>query len=126
MSADLLLAALVVDEERQLDFDAADRAIAALQGLDVTEPDFFVGHDPDRPEGLEQIRAALRSDLRELRDAIEGRRYLEIAEMNVRGARLYITGGLSYGDGPTEIWDAIARLRAVRGVLAAAGFEGEP
>jgi hypothetical protein len=73
--------------------------------------------------GLEQIRAVLRTDLRELREAIAGCR--EVAEMIVRGARLYLTGGMSWGDGPTEVWDVIARLRAVRGVLAAAGFEGE-
>lgn len=123
MSADLVITALMVDEDRQLDFDAADRAVAALEALDVTEPDFFVDHDPDEPKGLEQIRAVLRSDLRALREAIEG--YLEIAEMNVRGATLYVTGGLSYGDGPTGVWDVIARLRAVRGVLAAIGFEEE-
>ncbi|HWC48509.1 MAG TPA: hypothetical protein VG448_06485 [Solirubrobacterales bacterium] len=66
---------------------------------------------------------ALRADLRELREAIES--YLEIAEMNVRGATLYLTGGMSWGDSPTEIWNVIARLRSVRGVLTAAGFENE-
>lgn len=123
MSADLLITALVVDEDRELDFEAADRVIAALEGTDVIEPDMYFDHDPDEPEGLEQIRAVLRSDLRTLREAIEG--CPEITEMNVRGATLYITGGMSYGDGPTGTWDVIARLRAVRGVLAAVGFERE-
>lgn len=45
--------------------------------------------------------------------------------MNVRGATLYLTGGMSWGDSPTEIWNVIARLRSVRGVLTAAGFENE-
>lgn len=123
MGADLLITALMLDERREPDFEAAERAISALQGPDVTDPDWFDGHDPDESEGLEQIRAVLRTDLRELREAIAGCR--EVAEMIVRGARLYLTGGMSWGDGPTEVWDVIARLRAVRGVLAAAGFEGE-
>jgi hypothetical protein len=119
MSAHLAITALMIDENRKADFQAARRAVAALEGFDVTDLEFF-DHDPDEAEGLKQIRAVLRSDLRALRDAIAG--YREIAEMNVRGARLCLTGGLSYGDGPTEIWDATARLRAVRGVLTAAGF----
>ena len=123
MSACMLITALIVDEKRELDFETADRAVTALQGLDVREPDSFIDHDPDEPEGLEQIRAILRSDLRELREAIEG--YQEIAELKIRGATLYITGGLSWGDGPTEIWDVIDRLRSVRSVLSAAGFEHE-
>jgi hypothetical protein len=123
MGADLLITALMLDERREPDFEAAERAISALQGADVTDPDWFDGHDPEDPEGLEQIRAVLRADLQELREAIAGCR--EMAEMIVRGARLHLTGGMSWGDGPTEVWDVIARLRAVRGVLAAAGFEGE-
>ena len=122
MGADLLITALVVDENRELDYEAADRAIAALDALDILEPDYF-DEDPDEPEGLEQIRASLRADLRELREAIEG--YFEIALVHIRGATVYLTGGMTWGDGPTEVWDVIARLRAVRGVLAAAGFEQE-
>jgi hypothetical protein len=44
----------------------------------------------------------------------------------VRGATVYVTGGMSHGDAPTELFETIARLRAVKGVLAAVGFEGEP
>jgi len=124
MSADLLIAALTVDEERALDFEAADRAVSKLSDDDdVIDFERFSVEDPWEPEALERVRAVLRSDLRRLREAIESR--VEFAEMSVRGATLYVTGGLSYGDGPTEIWDVIARLRAVDGVLAAAGFEGE-
>ena len=123
MSADLLIAALVVDKHRELDFEAADRAVSALVSSDVIESDAFVVSDPDEPEGLEEIRADLRCDLRSLREAIES--WIEIAAIEVRGATIYITGGKSYGDAPTEVWDVIARLRAVRGVPAAAGFEHE-
>jgi len=122
MSADLLITALVADEDGELDFDAADRAIAALDGSDVLEPDRF-DEDPDEPEGLAQIRTSLHADLRALRQAIDA--YTEFTLLYMRGATLYITGGMSWGEGPTRVWDVIARLRAVRGVLAAAGFEHE-
>jgi hypothetical protein len=122
MSADLLITALVVDENRELDYEAADRAISALNASDVVESDRF-DEDPDEPEGLERIRALLRADLQALREAIDA--YIEITLLHVRGATLYVTGGMSWGDGPTQVWDRIARLRAVRGVLAAAGFEQE-
>jgi hypothetical protein len=121
MSADLLITALVVDEDRELDFEAADRAIGALGSDDVIESDFFDDHDPDEPEGLAEIRSALHADLSELREAIE--HGVQIVELRFRGAAVYVTGGMSYGDGPTEVWDVIFRLRAVRGVLAAIGFE---
>lgn len=123
MSADLLITALVLDEDREVDYEAADRAIVALDASGVLEPDFF-DEDPDERKGLKRICASLRADLRTLHEAIEG--HLEFAEMNVRGATLYVTGGLSWGDSPTEVWLVIARLRSVRGVLAAAGFEHEP
>ena len=85
----------------------ADLLITALMVDERSQPDF----------------AVLRADLRVLHDAISGCR--EVAEMIVHDARLYLTGGMSWREGPTEVWDVIARLRAVRGVLAAAGFEGE-
>lgn len=122
MSADLLITALVIDEDRNVDYEAADRAISALDGSDVIELDRF-DEDPDDANGLEQIRVSLRADLRALREAIEEN--LEIAEINVRGATLYITGGMSWGDSPTEVSNTIGQLRSVRGVLAAAGFEHE-
>jgi hypothetical protein len=123
MSVDLLMAALVVDEDRELDFEAADRALGALSSDDVIESDFFDDHDPDEPDGLAEIRSVLRTDLSKLRKAIE--QGVQIVELRLRGAAVYVTGGMSYGDGPTEVWDVIARLRAVRGVLAAVGFEEE-
>ncbi len=124
MSADLVIAALVIDERRELDFEAALRVVEGLGSEDVEEPDFFDVLDPDEPEGLREIRTQLRADLRQLQEAIVNWD-VEIAELTVRGATVYVSGGLSYGDAPTEVCNVISRLRAVRGVLAAAGFEEE-
>lgn len=123
MSADLLLTALVIDERYAIDLEAALRAVEDLESTDVEEGDFFDLLDPDEPRDMQEIRAQLRADLRQLNEAIVN--WIEIAEFTVRGATVYVSGGMSHGDAPTEIYNVIARLRAVRGVLGAAGFEEE-
>lgn len=122
MSADLLITALVLDEEGEPDLAAAGRAIARLGPSDIEEPVMFDA-DPDEPAGLQAIREDLREALGELREALEYR--IDVALLYVRGAVVIVTGGMSHGDTPTEAGEAITRLRAVRGVLTAAGFENE-
>jgi hypothetical protein len=121
MSAELLLAVLVINEAQAPDFAAAHRAIEAIESADVLEPDFFDDCDPDEAAGLRRIRHRFHLDLRELQTALMSWR--EVTEFMVRGALIYVSGGMSYGDSPTETFGLISRLRAVRGVLAAACFE---
>jgi|GEM_PF-1963298 len=121
MSADLLLAVLAIDEMQAPDFAAAHRAVEAIESVDVLEPDFFDEVDPDEPEGLRAVRHRLHLDLRELQASLMSWR--DVAEFPLRGALVYNSGGMSYGDSPTETFSLITRLRAVKGVLAAAGFE---
>jgi hypothetical protein len=123
MSADLLLAALVIDERLEPDFGVARLAVAGLRAADVAEADFFEDCDPDDPAGMQLIRAQLRRDLGQLEAAIKSG--ADLSYFVVRGAGVYVTGGLSFGDAPTPLFDVIWRLRAVRGVLSAAGFEEE-
>jgi hypothetical protein len=121
MSAELVLAVLVIDEMQAPDFAAAHRAVEAIESGDVLEPDFFDECNPDEAVGLRRIRHQLHLDLRELQRALMSWR--EVTEFMVRGALIYASGGMSYGDSPTETFSLISRLRAVRGVLAAACFE---
>lgn len=122
MSADFLLAALVLDSRRSPDFGAGRIAIGRLTAEDIEQPDEFLEEDPDSAEGMAAIRATLDGDLTDLEAALGGR---EVDWMEVRGATVYVTGGMSYGDAPTELFATISRLRAVRGVLSAVGFERE-
>jgi hypothetical protein len=121
VSAEFLLAILVIDEMQAPDFAAAHRAVEAIEPDDVLEPDFFDAVDPDESAGLRTIRHRLHLDLRDLQASLMSWR--EVAEFPVRGSLVYASGGMSYGDSPTETFSLITRLRAVRGVLAAAGFE---
>ncbi len=121
MSAELMLAVLVIDEMQPPDFAAAHRAVDAIEPGDVLDPDLFEGSDPDDAAGLRHIRHRLHLDLRDLQAALMSWR--DVAEFVVRGALVYTSGGMSYGDAPTETFTLISRLRAVRGVLAGACFE---
>jgi len=123
MGADLLIASLVVERDRSLDFEAGRAAIDRLTPEDILEPDLYFDEDPQTGAGLGAIRERLRAELDELRLGLSHSR--EIDRLEVRGALVYVTGGMSYGDSPTELFATIDRLRAASGVLAAVGFENE-
>ena len=123
MGADLLIASLVVERDRSLDFEAGRAAIDRLTPEDIFEPDLYFDEDPQTGAGLGAIRERLRAELDELKLGLSHSR--EIGWIEVRGALVYLTGGLSYGDSPTELFETIDRLRAASGVLAAVGFENE-
>ncbi len=124
MGADLIIAALVIDNQGEPDFKAGHRTIERLGANDIDVLDEFADDDPKTPEGLERIRAALGEDLDELRWSLDESR--EVDWIDVRGATVYLTGGISYGDSPTDLFKTISRLRAAKGVLRAVGFENEP
>jgi hypothetical protein len=123
MGADMLIATLAIDEDLHPDFAAAHRAVDVITADRVEDPDEFLDlPDLATPEGLVALRADLHRCLDELERRLGGREFTWIP---VRGANVYVTGGPSWGDSPTEAFDLIDRLRAVRGVLAAAEFEDE-
>jgi hypothetical protein len=121
MGADLLITALVIDQDRAPDFDAAHAAINSVSAEQVEFPDEFWDHDPETDSGLDAIRHELRASLSDLEASLQQSR--ELASLSIRGATIYLTGGLSSGDAPTELFETISRLWAVPAVLAAAGFE---
>lgn len=123
MGADMLIASLVIGEGQRPEFKAAHRAVDALTAAEVVEAEEFCDlPDLATSEGLRTLREDLHLRLDELERALDSR---EFTWTSVRGATVYVTGGLSWGESPTEAFDVVDRLRAVRGVLAAAGFEDE-
>jgi hypothetical protein len=124
MGADMLVTALVIDRGRQPDFAAARLAIDSIRASDIEIPDEFWDEDPDSDVGLEAIRYQLRDSLTELEAALQQSR--ELTWFELRGASVYLTGGLSNGDAPTQLFDTFTRLYAVPAVLVAAGFEVSP
>lgn len=122
MGADLFIAALVIDQAREPDFAAAKALIERLGREDVELPDEFYEHDLETAEGIAGVRCLTAEALDDLECGLVSR---EVEWIDVRGARVFITGGMSWGDSPTQLFETITRLRAVRGILAAAGFEDE-
>jgi hypothetical protein len=124
MGADMLIASLVLPKRVLPDFAAAHRRIESLGVADIEDSEEFCDlPDPRSAEGMRALREDLHRCLTELEEALVGR---EFTWTEVRGAQVYLTGGPSWGDSPTAAIRLVDRLRAVRGVLAAAGFEGEP
>ncbi len=121
MGADFLVAALAIESGRQPDFEAARRAIESLARDQIEIPDEFWENDPDTDKGLAAVRSQLRDALNDLKAALQQSR--ELGWLEIRGATVYLTGGLSTGDAPTELFETFARLLAVPVVLAAAGFD---
>lgn len=122
MGADLILAWLVIDKSRKPDFAAGHAAIERL-GADQVDVYEEFDEDADSEQGMAAIRRSLTEALSELECGLGSR---EVEWIDLRGAFVYVTGGMSYGDAPTSLFETITRLRAVSRVLAAVGFEGEP
>jgi hypothetical protein len=124
MGADLLIAALIIERDRSPDFDAARSAIESVRPDQIEIPDEFCEHDLETAAGLDAIRCDLQASIGRLEAALQDSR--ELASFELRGATVYLTGGMSWGDSPTELFETFTRLWAVPAVLAAAGFEASP
>jgi hypothetical protein len=123
MTADLLITALVIERDRAPDFEAARKAICSVDSRHVEIPDEFWEHDVETDDGIDANREALWEALNELEAALRCSR--EFGWLQVRGADVYVTGGLSSGDSPGQLFEAFSELLAVPAVLSAAGFEVE-
>jgi hypothetical protein len=133
----LLLNAAVIDEDKSPDWAAAEQRIAAVTAeeiddeLDVLEP-YTLDPEDHRVEpvaggeleiDIDRLRRDLRGDLQAFRDGVDHQRS-DLDYLLVRGARVWVTGGPSYGDDPSDVYPSMRRLHAA-GVLAAAGFDGD-
>ena len=138
MGACLMLTCAVIDDEKTPDWEAAELHIENMTVdefddspvlLDQFDPDLVSYHedaenDDETSEKLnvEPLRDRLRADVREFREALDGER-TDIDYLLVRGAKVWVTGGVSWGDQPSELSSPMHRLH-LAGVLAAAGFDG--
>lgn len=139
MGAHLLLTYAVIDENQGPQWEAAELQIENMTVeefqdnpvlLDQFDPGLVTYHEDaesDNESGeqlnAEPLRDRLRADLRELREAIDGER-TDIDYLIVRGAKVWVAGGLSWGGAPSQLFSSIHRLH-LAGVLAAAGFDAD-
>lgn len=129
MGADMLIQALVIDAKRKPDWAAARAAIEAMTVEELT-PDYDELLDPTEKEAREEVEA--RAELADNRqqELVDAVAYVEqalsgdnrlVAQIQIRGADVYVIGGESWGDAPegTEEFAAFMDSPAYE----AAGFE---
>jgi hypothetical protein len=114
MGLDLLITATAIDQGRMPDWGAAGAAIAALDAsaLDEFDDDF---------SGVDELQRRLRSDLEDMRAAFSEPVRRDATTLEVRGLVIYVAGGMSSGDPPSELYGSMRRLLRTD-VLMAAGF----
>lgn len=134
MGSALLLMTAVIDEGASPDWEAAATAVEAWEPRLLSEDEFrqavnalpaleeYDAQGPEAADQLEEIRNVLRSALELVKGAVEADGDAALTWITVRGAKVWIAGGSSWGDSPSESFDALWRLEAT-GILAAAGFE---
>jgi hypothetical protein len=115
MGADMFISALATRRGTDLDWDAAEPAIRALdrQELERIADELGWGDDGD-------VAAQLRAAVQAAREALTGgSRELDVLEFGTWD--IYLTGGLSTGDTPTDLFDIFWALGS-SGLDRAIGF----
>ena len=95
--------------------DAEVRAWLTENGFDVPVPALFA-----EGSAVSDLRDEVRSTFAELRKELtEG---TEFDTYSLRGLDMYVTGGMSHGDSPTDLALYMAQAWGLPSVLAAANF----
>lgn len=124
MGADMCLALAILPKDRKPKFEEArtyiEKASAAdflreCAEEDIRDIPYFGGED------LDDLRKALRAALSSLERAVNDW-HREAATLDFGDKVVYASGGLSWGDAPTELYEEMELLMWA-GVTAVAGFE---
>lgn len=129
MGGDMLVACLVIPEGKKPDWAAGEAEIKRLAKLPrkAWPPEFLERHmQEDVDETLEgqerdEMIVTLSSDFNDARLAFDGK-LRSATWLDVGGKRVLLSGGISWGDSPTEMYDTFDRLND-SGVAKAIGFE---
>jgi len=107
MGADLLIHTLMWDKKRKLDFKAGHRVIDEMDDDDSLNAECVCKED-------------LHAALKDVEDSLDGSRdafTFDLLHLNV-----FITGGMSWGDSPTETYNSVQNLVSFPQVLDAVGI----
>lgn len=121
MGADMVTAVLVLHEDIVPDWEAARRAVAEIVdrvGDGTTDEQLLMLGDWF--DSAEELRNGLLADVDVMAAAYDGNRR-DVDWLEFREHRLYVTGGMSSGDSPTDVFGVIVRLDSY-GIADAAGF----
>jgi hypothetical protein len=116
MGADMCATALALRAERLPDWAAGAQAIDELTAEPLIWLADDLGFDPDL-----DMKQRLRCALENARRAVEGRDR-ECTQLRFGAWTLFVSGGMSTGDAPTDLYDHFALLD-LSGVAQSIGFD---
>jgi hypothetical protein len=112
MGADMLVEVLSWDKDQKLDWEAG---IKYLNGLD----DEVIEKNEDLPPGSD--KESILSSLKLVRQAVEGD-LREAVILHFGNLKILLTGGMSWGDSPSELYDDMYDMECIAGLFDAIGF----
>lgn len=116
MGSDLILSWLSCDKDRKLNWKAGH---AAIDALEADNEDGTLS-----TEGGDYSKECLHSDLKSLEEAAAGK-YRDASVLSIGRLNVLMTGGMSWGDSPSETYETISHLAEFSGILEAVGFDHE-
>lgn len=125
MGADLLLMCIATASPDAVSWSAARHRASSLTRADLPADGAIVpGLDgmADDEASAEDLRSRALASIAEVEEMWEGDRR-DAVRLSIGTYELLITGGMSWGDGPSDAYDALSIFVAC-GLHRAAGFEG--
>ena len=119
MGADMLISLLYLPTGSEPDWPAGEKQIEKLAGMPKKKWPTELTERCDGKKANELV-TLLRADLKNV-EAAWGGNHREGTSFTIGGHEILVTGGLSWGDMPTELSDSIDRLWS-SGVAEACGF----
>lgn len=125
MGADFLMFRLVWDKDTKINFKKGYKFIDSLEIKDLAQSVLEIGCGETDKENLKQAKDYLADNLRELEVAFtKGRRDADSFEEG--NLRFFVTGGMSWGDSPTDLYNNLCNISEQDGLLDSMGFIGCP
>jgi hypothetical protein len=125
MGADLCLTYVTIRRDKKPNWDAGQAAINRLdkkwKAAVKRDPDFVPDEDTFGGRDAEDIISDLKADLSDLKEGVKGLRR-DMTTIIVGIWDIYVTGGMSWGDDPTDLYAGLRRLYDA-GIIKACGFK---
>ena len=120
MGADLIVRYLVVKQEISPE-ESKKRMLEALdkiKDVNVFSELYVECLDNALPDSIDEAKEFVREIINEAIDAIGTR---EVTSIRHKGETIYITGGMSFGDDPTDAYDSFNKFEYLPKVILDAG-----